>query len=194
MSALRTSRGDAPLHAWGAALRKARLHCRRIRRAAISIGILVSAVGWTVGFQPAPRLVWNASASAPIGLYSVSPGTVVATGDMVIATLPEPSRAFAATRRYLPSNVPLVKRVAAGPGDEVCAIGARIFVEGMPVASRRQRDGHGRLMPWWEGCRRLRGGQFFLLMKGSPDSFDGRYFGVTAGSEIVGPARLLWAR
>ncbi|WP_395331883.1 S26 family signal peptidase [Novosphingobium sp. BL-8H] len=194
MSALRTSRGDAPLHAWGAALRKARMHRKRIRRAAISIGILVSAVSWTISFQPAPRLVWNASASAPIGLYSVSPGTVVSTGDMVIARLPEPWRAFAASRRYLPSNVPLVKRVAAGPGDQVCAIGPRIFVEGIPVAIRRQLDGRGRLMPRWEGCRLLRGGQFFLLMEGSPDSFDGRYFDVTAASEIVGPARLLWAR
>jgi type IV secretory pathway protease TraF len=28
----------------------------------------------------------------------------------------------------------------------------------------------------------------------APASFDGRYFGVTEGRDIVGKARLLWAR
>jgi type IV secretory pathway protease TraF len=48
-------------------------------------------------------------------------------------------------------------------------------------------------MPFWLGCMRLRGEQRFLLMD-APDSFDGRYFGVTEGSDIIGKAELLWAR
>jgi len=34
----------------------------------------------------------------------------------------------------------------------------------------------------------------FLLMARSPASFDGRYFGPTSRSDIVGKATLLWAR
>ena len=45
----------------------------------------------------------------------------------------------------------------------------------------------------YPGCVRLRGDQRFLLMD-APASFDGRYFGVTEGTDIVGKARLLWAR
>src|SRR3546814_1519836 len=68
-------------------------------------------------------LVWNASASAPIGLYSVSPGVPADPGDMVIARVPQLWRDLAARRHYLPANVPLVKRVAAAAGDDVCGLG-----------------------------------------------------------------------
>lgn len=90
-------------------------------------------------------------------------------------------------------NVPLVKRVAAHAGDEVCALGTQVFVNGSPVAARRSVDGRGRSMPAWSGCVRLRGRQLFLLMD-NPASFDGRYFGLTEGSDVIGKARLLWRR
>ncbi len=61
------------------------------------------------------------------------------------------------------------------------------------AAERRIADGAGRIMPMWAGCVRLRGRQLFLLTD-APASFDGRYFGLTEGTEIVGKARLLWAR
>src|SRR3546814_14105689 len=80
--------------------------------------VLLSAV-----LPPAPRLVWNASASAPQGLYAVTPGAWVEPGEMVIARVPLSYRQLAAARRYLPMNVPLVKRVAAYAGDRVCASG-----------------------------------------------------------------------
>jgi conjugative transfer signal peptidase TraF len=183
----------APLLAWGDALRAAKQRRRTLsRRAAVaatgSIAVLASAA-----FPPAPRLVWNASASAPIGLYAVAPNGIAEPGDMVIARVPERFRRLAATRRYVPINVPLVKRIAAVAGDEVCALGQELFVNGHPVAERRAADGAGRAMPAWTGCMRLRGRQLFLLMD-APESFDGRYFGVTDGGDIIGKARLLWAR
>jgi conjugative transfer signal peptidase TraF len=146
----------------------------------------------SAALPPAPRLVWNASASAPIGLYAVSPGAATDPGAMVIARVPQPHRRLAATRRYLPMNVPLVKRVAGVAGDEVCAAGQQVRVNRRPVAERLRVDGKGRPMPTWSGCVRLRGPQRFLLMD-TPASFDGRYFGVTEGSDIIGKARLLWA-
>lgn len=193
MSGRRDACGGAPLLAWGDALRAAKLRRRRLERriaaAAIGLGVVLgSAV-----FPPAPRLVWNASASAPIGLYSVSPGELAEPGDMVIARVPEPWRRLAATRRYLPMNVPLVKRVAAAAGDEVCALGQEIFVNGRWITGRLIADGAARPMPLRSGCVRLRGRQLFLLMD-APASFDGRYFGVTEGRDIIGKARLLWAR
>ncbi|HEV7290450.1 S26 family signal peptidase [Sphingomonas sp.] len=192
MSARRTSTGDAPLLAWGEALRAAR-RTRQLRVAALGIGAGVLALAGTIVAPPAPRLLWNASASAPIGLYRVAPGTPAAVGDMVIARVPLPWRRLAAVRGYLPQNVPLVKRVAAVAGSEVCASGAVILVGGRVVARRLRRDGQGRAMPWWSGCVRLSGRQQLLLMD-APGSFDGRYFGVTEGADIVGRAVLLWQR
>src|SRR5258706_108790 len=148
----------------------------------------------TCVFPPVPRLVWNASASAPIGLYRVSRGSRLTTGDMVIAWLPRRFRHFAATRRYLPGNVPLVKRIAGVPDDRICAVNRTVFVNGLSVATRLATDGEGRAMPWWTGCRTLHKGEYFLLMAAVPASFDGRYFGVSQGSDIIGKATLLWAR
>lgn len=194
MSLHRTSATEAPLRAFGDAFRQARRRRDRDRRILPAAGAAVCVVGLTVVFPPAPRLVWNASPSAPIGLYLVEPGRRVTPGETVIARLPAPWRSFAAARGYLPERVPLVKRIAAGPGEEICALGPRLFMNGEPSIHRLRRDGKGRLLPWWEGCRRLRNGEYFLLMAGHPKSFDGRYFGVTRASDIIGPAKLIWAR
>jgi conjugative transfer signal peptidase TraF len=189
----RTSATESASRAFGEALRQPGRRRNRDRRVLPAAGAALCAVGLTLAFPPAPRLVWNASPSAPLGLYLVEPGRRVSAGETVIARLPAPWRGFAAGRRYLPERVPLVKRIAAGPGDEICALGPRLFVNGEPLAHRSRRDGKARLLPWWEGCRRLRGGEYFLLMAGHPKSFDGRYFGVTRASDIIGPARLIWA-
>ncbi|HMQ18890.1 MAG TPA: S26 family signal peptidase, partial [Sphingopyxis sp.] len=87
---------------------------------------LAGALAATVVSAPAPRLVWNVSASAPRGLYAVSPAAAIARGDTVIAWVPSEWRRLAALRLYIPINVPLVKRVAAGAGGRVCAGGLEL--------------------------------------------------------------------
>lgn len=143
---------------------------------------------------PLPRLVWNASASAPIGLYRVAPGPSVAVGDMVIGRLPADVRLLAARRHYLPLGVPLVKRVVAGPGARICARGDAVTVDGRLLVRRRTADRAGRPLPAWTGCRILTRDQVLLVMTTVPDSFDGRYFGPTARGDVIGKAVLLWAR
>ena len=193
MTARRTRMNDAPLLAWGDALRARKSRRRRIGRRMAAAGVGLGLVLLSAVLPPAPRLVWNASASAPQGLYTVTPGAWAEPGDMVIARVPLRYRELAAARRYLPMNVPLVKRVAAHAGDQVCASGRVIFVNARRVAERRATDRKGRPMPTWEGCTVLRGRQLFLLMD-HPTSFDGRYFGPTMAADVVGKARLLWAR
>jgi conjugative transfer signal peptidase TraF len=155
----------------------------------LGIGILLG----TVAHPPKVRLLWNASASAPIGLYLIKPGAPLKVGDMVAARAPDGARQLAATRGYLPSGVPLVKQIAATKGSQVCALRARIIVDGRAVARRRKLDAQGREMPWWTGCRRLRPDDFLLLNRAAA-SFDGRYFGPVDRSAILGKAVLLWPR
>src|SRR3546814_20853703 len=103
---------------------------------------------------------------------------------------------MAAQRRYIPANVPLVKRVVAVAGDEVCALGQEIFVNGKLVVERRIADAKGRPMKWWSGCVRLRGRQLFLFMSDSPASFDGRYLRSEerrVGKECVSTCRSRWS-
>lgn len=167
---------------------------RRCRRIVPAVALISLGVGifLTIARPPRPILVWNASASAPIGLYGIGGVGRIAKDDMVIARLAEPYRALAASRHYLPANVPLVKRIAAVPGDRVCARGSRVFVDGRAVAARLKVDTRGRAMPWWNGCIRLGANQLMLLMTDNPASFDGRYFGVSARRDVIGRARVLW--
>lgn len=187
-----------PLFAWFEARRAERRRLvrarRRLGRYAALIGAGLAGLGLTIAWPPLPRLVWNASASAPIGLYAVSPGTAPARGEMVIARLPPEARELAARRRYLPRDVPLVKRVAAVAGDAICAAGRMVTVNGKPVAARRATDTVGRPLPAWQGCIRLAPGTVFLLMAETPDSFDGRYFGLTQARDVIGKATPLWLR
>jgi conjugative transfer signal peptidase TraF len=165
--------------------------CRAMRwRCAIGAGCL-SLLVLTAFLPPAPRLVWNASASAPVGLYAVAPQASLTRGDMVIAWAPRAARMLAARRHYLPVNVPLVKRITAIAGDRVCAGGAVITIEGRRAATRLPRDAARRPMPRWRGCATLKRGQFLLLADAAA-SFDGRYFGPSSRADIVGRAAAIW--
>ncbi len=63
-----------------------------------------------------PSFVWNASASAPLGLYRVEQTkAALGKGDLVLAWAPESAHRLAAERGYLPESVPLTKRIAAMP-------------------------------------------------------------------------------
>ncbi len=161
--------------------------------AMLGVGLLIGGSITTIVRPPQPRLIWNASASAPTGLWRIDPGASAGRGDMVAARLAEPWRGFAARRHYLPANVPLIKRVAALSGDRICAKRGAVFVNDERVAMRRRFDAAGRVMPAWHGCRVLDDGQVLLLMD-APGSFDGRYFGVTLRRDIIGKAVPLWLR
>jgi len=139
-----------------------------------------------------PRLVWNASASAPVGLYAVTAPGRIAAGDLVIALPPARAARLAALRDYLPRGVPLLKRVAAVPGEPVCASGALLQAPHGVHVRRLARDASGRVLPWWRGCGRLGPDRYLLLMAAVPDSFDGRYFGPVPRGLIIGKAHPLW--
>lgn len=86
------------------------------RRAIIAAMLVSSAlVAAPVWLDYRPALIWNASASAPIGLYRLAPTERLNIGDYVVVAPPEPLAAFLAERGYLPLGLPLIKRVLARP-------------------------------------------------------------------------------
>jgi len=150
----------------------------------------IALVGFSAIAHPQPRLVWNASASAPIGLYRVVSGEPEG-GDFVLVRIPKSIEKLAAIRGYLPAGVPLIKRVAAVAGDDVCAFNGAIIVNGEIVARQRKVDRAGRSLPRWNECRELVSGEFFLLGD-APDSFDSRYFGPVTSARVIGRLAPLW--
>lgn len=139
-------------------------------------------------FDPLPRLVWNASASAPLGLYRIRPDSDPAVGVLVVVTPPLPLARWLSERGYLGERVPLLKHIAARSGQRVCRVGAVVSVDARPVVVARERDGQGRPLPVWQGCRTLRVGELLMLNPDHADSMDGRYFGPLPASTVLGRA------
>ncbi|WP_029006233.1 S26 family signal peptidase [Azorhizobium doebereinerae] len=150
---------------------------------AASVGVAYAAT------VPTPlKLIWNVSASVPVGLYSVEPADHLEVTDLV-AVMPLPQlAAFLIGRGYIGEGTPLLKRVMGLPGQEVCRLGDAITVDGVPLGEALRRDHMGRDLPVWQGCRRVEPGYLFLMNPDVGDSLDGRYFGPILASTVIGRA------
>jgi conjugative transfer signal peptidase TraF len=148
----------------------------------------VSALVWATWTKPSIRVVYNASDSAPRGLYVVSPATDLQVGDYVVARLPEATASFAAARGYLPRSVPVLKQIAALPGQQVCMRNGLVYFDGAAVARTLSVDCKRRPLAPWQACRPLVAGVILLLNSGNPASFDSRYFGPLDVSFVRGRA------
>ncbi|MGH0223164.1 S26 family signal peptidase [Sinorhizobium meliloti] len=150
--------------------------------AAVSLLGVLSVASFT------PKLIWNASASTPVGLYAIEPERSPDVADLVAVRAPEPRASFLAEGGYLPRGVPLLKRVAALPGQRVCRTGVAITVDTVPMGEALERDRRGRPLPIWQGCRVVVEGELFLMNWQVRDSLDGRYFGPLPASAVIGRA------
>jgi conjugative transfer signal peptidase TraF len=166
---------------------------RRRWRSLVIVGAIgIAALGISLLAHPVPRLVFNGSASAPIGFYSVRSTEALSPGELVLARLPERARRLAADRGYLSADVPVVKHAAAFGGDLVCADSGIVVINDRVAARTLLMDREGRPLPAWHGCRVLAEGEVFLLNEGVRGSFDGRYFGPIERSAIIGRLVPLW--
>ncbi|WP_027146315.1 S26 family signal peptidase [Mesorhizobium sp. WSM3626] len=139
-----------------------------------------------------PWLIWNASASAPIGLYRIEQGGTPKVGDLAVVMPSKALAGFLAERRYLPRGVPLLKHVLALGGQMVCRRGEAIIAHGKIYGTALGHDSRGRPLPAWRGCHVLADSEVFLMNWDVADSFDSRYFGPLPITSIVGPAVPIW--
>lgn len=157
----------------------------------IGIGAILIA---SSGQQSLKPFIWNTSESVPVGLYRLRPIRELAVTNLVAIQPPEPLASFLNERGYLPRGIPMLKRVLALPGQTVCRNHLTITVDDMVLGEARERDGQGRLLPAWHGCRLVSDGEVFFMNWQSAASLDGRYFGVLPATVIVGRADPLWTR
>ena len=183
----------------GTALRpRSRLRARIVVATLAAIGF--AALAWAALVSPLPRLTYNPSDSVAVGWYRVdpldprasSPPRPLSVGSIVLVPLPAEAAALAAQRSYLPTRIPLLKRVGAVAPQEVCVIGGSVRIDGVPSAAVLSADRWGRPLPSWSQCRRLRPGELFLLSVTNPASFDSRYFGPVSASAVIGVAQPVW--
>lgn len=139
-----------------------------------------------------PRVLWNASASVPIGLYRLHSVGQMIIGDLVAVQPPPALSDYLDARGYLPRGVPLLKHVVALEGVLVCRSGERITVDHRLLGQAHAQDRNGRDLPIWQGCHRLAAGEVFLMNPDASDSLDGRYFGPLPLTAITARLTPLW--
>ncbi|MFA7269689.1 MAG: S26 family signal peptidase [Sterolibacterium sp.] len=183
-------------------------HPRSLGRVRIVVATLaaagLAALAWASflpdHMRPLPRLTYNPSDSVAVGWYRVDPldhraGSLpspLSVNSIVLVPLPADAAALAAQRGYLPTRVPLLKRVGAIAPQEVCIAGGIVRIDGVPSAAVLRADRLGRPLPSWQQCRRLAPGELFLLSVTNPASFDSRYFGPVSASTVLGVAHPVW--
>lgn len=175
-----------------------RLRARIALTTCLVLGL--AALAWATFVSPLPRLSYNRSNSVAIGWYWVEPfggwrglaPRELSVESIVLISLPPEIAAFAARRGYLPSHIPLIKRVGAVSPQEVCIEKGIVGIDGVVVAVVLATDRLGRKLPSWQHCRRLASGELFLLSVTNPASFDSRYFGPIRASSVIGVAHPLW--
>jgi conjugative transfer signal peptidase TraF len=112
--------------------------------------------------------------------------------ELVAVQPPDLLAAFLDLNGYLPIGVPMLKRVLALPGQTVCRNGLAIAVDGIDVGQAHERDGRGRPLPSWQGCRVIAVGDVFVMNWQSADSLDSRYFGPLPASAVIARAVPVW--
>ncbi|EMM5783612.1 S26 family signal peptidase [Pseudomonas aeruginosa] len=177
---------------------RSRLRARIVVATLAAIGFAAMALAAFV--SPLPRLTYNPSDSVAVGWYRIDPfdprtaslPRPLPVDSIVLVPLPARAALLAAQRGYLPTRVPLLKRVGAVAPQHVCIVAGQVRIDGVPSAAVLPNDRLGRPLPSLQLCRRLEPGELFLLSMTNPASFDSRYFGPVSASAVIGVARPIW--
>lgn len=132
-------------------------------------------------------VTYNSSPSAPTGFYWIDRNGELKRGAYILIPTPRAFRFLVAKRHYLSVSIPLLKRVAALPGDVVCRQNEAVLINGTQVAKALREDSTGRFLPIWSGCKTLQAEEFFAL-NDAPNSLDSRTFGPLKTQNIIGIA------
>jgi conjugative transfer signal peptidase TraF len=127
----------------------------------------------------------NLTPSEPAGIYRLVPGRIT-RGALVLFDQPN-DPAASMLCRYIPANLPLIKRAAALPGDVVRVSPYGVYVNGVrwPDSVPLLHDDEGRaLHPYPFGVYRVAAREVWV-MSNHPRGLDSRYFGPVPAASVI---------
>lgn len=162
---------------------------RRPRTSTLVLAVGFALLPWFV--DRALRV--NTTPSLPRGVYLLT-DRPLRRGTLVLACLPEPVARHGRARGYLAPGrcpggaVPVLKRIAALPGDVVLVGEGGLAVNGRPLVgtARRRTDSRGRrLLAIASGPYVVGEGEVWLFSRHVPESWDSRYYGPISLGQIT---------
>ena len=154
---------------------------------AVSVSLFVLSIGFRIS-----GIYINTTPSLPVGFYKVVDEPILSGA--YVAFCPQQDEVFdmARDRSYInQGDCPggyglLLKRVFALSGDTVSIDQTGIFVNGehLPNSAQLKTDAEGQPLPQYRLKAVLNDSEYLLLSDLNPQSFDARYFGLIAHSQI----------
>jgi conjugative transfer signal peptidase TraF len=162
-------------------------HCWILRIATAAAGCAILMGISLIGYRLPGALGYclNLTPSEPVGIYRLVEGGAE-RGAFVWLKQPV-GPAASILHRYAPANIPLIKRVAAIPGDvvQVGTLGIRIDGTLWRDSAPLDRDAEGRSLPAYPfGTYRVRAGQLWVMSDHSR-GIDSRYFGPVPETSVI---------
>lgn len=152
--------------------------------AAIISWIMIFAITDIIGITNIQLLTINITDSMPRGIY-IRSFESIHRGSTVTIPMPEIMReyvrAYPAWDAFFDSHR-LLKNVVAIHGDSICRKDLEFSVNGSVIAEAEELGPDSRLLPTWQGCKRLMQDEIAVYSSGLPDSLDSRYWGPTPSS------------
>jgi conjugative transfer signal peptidase TraF len=166
---------------------------KRFTLGVVTLVVLVFCVSWWSGYS----LAMNTSMSMPRGLYLVGNLAEPQRGEIVSLCIPNLEAAEVYRERdYLPPSsrcpaglAPVLKPIAASPGDTVRVDAAGTWVNGGLLRNSKvfNTDSQGKpiqhLPLGWK--KRLDTGEYFMLANHIERSLDSRYYGTVQRSDML---------
>lgn len=156
--------------------------------------VLVCVLSLALGALTARRdLIYNATASYPLGFYRLRAKDSFERGDLVIFAVPPGVRDLVRDRSYIPPRGDLMKTIIGVAGDRYCLRDDYFYVRGLPVGPVFKTDARSQPLPrLTTGCREVPSGSVLVASRSIERSFDSRYFGPIPTHTILGVTEPLW--
>ena len=132
------------------------------------------------------------SNSMPKGLYLTTPINTPKKDSTVLFYTSAATEQLMKQRQWITYKTPIMKKVAAVPGDLACIEDHHLLINNQYYSSIATIDSKKRPLPQLAFCRTLKNNEYFLISNYSEKSFDSRYFGPIPREKIIAKATPLW--
>ena len=122
--------------------------------------------------------------SMPEGWYFTYPTDELQKGDNVVFIPNKQTEDYILSRKWLPRNIPLLKKIVGIPGDYLCIKEGATYINEKWVAKIYSQDSNGDALPVFKYCANIPKDQYFMQGIGNPHSFDSRYYGLVRKDQI----------